>query len=368
MIVRVAVCQAAPVPFDPPAAARKAADLARRAADDGARLVLLPEAYIPAYPRGFDFGVVVGDRSPAGRELHGRLCETAVSVPGPETEILARAARDARVWLAVGVVERVPRRIGSLYCSLLLFDPDGRLALRHRKLKPTGAERLVWAEGDGSSLRAVQTPFARVGGLICWENYMPLARAALYADGLDIHLAPTADARDVWQATLRHIALEGRCFVLGCNQFARWTDYPDDWRAALPPDHPARAAPASAPAPPVVACRGGSAVYGPLGEIVAGPVFDREEILLADLDLHAIPRARFDFDPVGHYARPDILELRVDRNPRPGVRFLRRPPAPASESESESEPDFDPATAADVPIRPRPGKVVDSPPPDDTMN
>lgn len=298
---RVAVAQATPVPGNAPATVEKTVELVRRAATGGAQLVLLPEAFVPGYPRGLDFATPVGARSAAGRDAYRALSESALEVPSAETGALASVARETGAVVAIGIVERATT--GTLYCSLLVFDPTGRLALHHRKLRPTGAERLMWGEGDGSTLDVLETPVGRVGGLICWENYMPMARAALYAQGIDIYLAPTADARDTWQATLAHVACEGRCFVLGCNQFV-----------------PAEVVGASA------ACRGGSAIYGPLGQVLAGPVYEREELLFADLDPADLRRARFDFDATGHYARPDVFELRVNRTPRRAVTFREDPP------------------------------------------
>lgn len=300
--VRVAVVQAAPVLFDRDASVRKACRLTREAATQGARLVLLPEAFIPAYPRGFDFGAVIGSRSPEGRRLWQRYWENTVDVPGSATELLGEAARQAEVYLAVGVVERDSQfSRGTLYCTLLYFGPDGRLLGKHRKLKPTGGERLIWGEGDGSTLTVVDTEFGKVGGLICWENYMPLARMAMFGKGVDIYLAPTADARDTWQATLRHIACEGRCFVLGCNQFVEKGMYPDDLEGLGELEDQ-----------PDVLCRGGSAVVSPMGEVLAGPLYDQEGTLLADLDLGEVVRGRFDLDVAGHYARPDVFRLVVN--------------------------------------------------------
>jgi nitrilase len=298
--LRVAVAQATPVLFDGAATAERAVAWLRRAADAGADWVLLPEAYLPAYPRGLGMGTVLGSRSAEGRELYRRLWDSAVTIPGPEVDLIAQAARECGLWVALGAVERVPSRHHTLYCTLLIYGPDGRLRLHHRKLRPTGTERLIWGEGDGSSLQVVDAGAVRAGGLICWENYMPLARAALYAQGIELYLAPTADARETWQATLRHIACESRCFVLGCNQFVRRDDYPAPWR-----DLP------EVRALPEIACRGGSVIYSPLGEPIAGPVYDREELLIAELDLGDLSRARFDFDPAGHYARPDVFELRL---------------------------------------------------------
>ncbi|NLF13934.1 MAG: carbon-nitrogen hydrolase family protein [Anaerolineaceae bacterium] len=307
--VKVAVVQAAPVLFDREATLAKVERLADEAGAGGAELILFPEALVPAYPRGLGFGTVVGGRSDTGRRLWQRYWANAVEVPGPATEALGRAARRASAYLAVGVVER-DRDYGggTLYCTLLYFGPDGRLLARHRKLKPTAAERLIWGEGDGSTLATVDTPFGIVGGLICWENMMPLARAAMYAKGVAVYLAPTADSRDTWQATLRHIACEGRCFVLGCNQFVTRAMYPGDLEGLEDLD-----------GQPEVMCRGGSAIVGPLGEVLAGPLWDAEGILYAELDMGAMVRARFDFDPMGHYARPDVFRLVVDERPRPPV-------------------------------------------------
>ena len=306
-IVKTAVVQAAPVLFDREATIEKAARLTREAAAQGARLILFPEAFIPAYPRGFSFGVTVGSRAPEGRRLWQRYWENAVDVPSRATEQLGEAAQQANAYLVVGVIERDEISRGTLYCTLLYFAPDGRLIGKHRKLKPTAGERLIWGEGDGSTLTTIATEFGKVGGLICWENYMPLARMAMYQKGVEIYLAPTADARDTWQATLVHIALEGRCFVLGCNQFVT--------KAMHPTDLPGYAELANQPD---VMCRGGSAIVSPLGQVIAGPLFDQEGILYADLDLALVAQGKFDFDVVGHYARDDVFQLIVNENPKRG--------------------------------------------------
>ncbi|MGE5263223.1 MAG: carbon-nitrogen hydrolase family protein [Acidobacteriota bacterium] len=298
--VRVAVVQAAPVLFDREATVDKAVHLALEAAAEGARLILFPEAFVPAYPRGFSFGVSVGQRTLEGRRLWQRYWENAVDVPGPAVERLGQAAREAEAYLAIGVIERDESSRGTLYCTLLYFGPDGRLLGKHRKLKPTAAERLIWGEGDGTTLTIVPTEFGKVGGLICWENYMPLARMAMYSRGVEIYLAPTADARETWQATLVHIACEGRCFVLGCNQFVT--------REMYPVDLPGYAELSSQSG---IMCRGGSAIVSPLGKVIAGPMYDQEGILFADLDLAEVVQAKFDFDVAGHYARPDVFEFRV---------------------------------------------------------
>jgi nitrilase len=279
------------------------------AAAEGARLVLFPEAYVGGYPWGLAFGTAVGGRSEAGRRTWERYWSSAIDVPGPEVERMGEAARAAGVYLCVGVIERdTTYSGGTLFCTLLYLGPDGTLLGKHRKLKPTAAERLIWGEGDGSTLPVIETGFGKVGGLICWENYMPLARTAMYAKGVQIYLAPTADARDRWQATLRHIALEGRCFVLGCNQYVHRDMYPDDLEIA---DELEKW--------PETLSAGGSAVYGPLGEEVASPLWNEAGIVYADLDMSAIVRSKFDFDVTGHYARPDVFRLIVDESPHPPV-------------------------------------------------
>jgi nitrilase len=304
--LRVAVVQAASVIMDRDATIAKTVKLIAEAASGGAKLVLFPEAFVSAYPRGLSFGVVVGQRSDEGRRLFARYAASAIDVPGPATEQLGAAAREAGVWVSIGVIER-DRLAGTLYCTLLYFGPDGALLGKHRKLKPTAAERLVWGEGDGSTLPIIETPHGRIGGLICWENYMPLARTAMYAKGVELYLAPTADARDAWQSTIRHIALEGRCFVLSCNQYVTRSMYPTDLGPEALTDLEQQ---------PEEMCRGGSAIISPLGDYLAGPLFGQEGILYADLDLDAIAGAKFDFDPIGHYARPDIFTLTVDERPQ----------------------------------------------------
>jgi len=315
-VVKVAVVQAAPILFDREATVEKACRLAAEAAAQGARLILFPEAFVPAYPRGLGFGSVVGGRTPEGRRTWQAYWSNAVDVPGPATELLGGAAREASAYLAIGVIERDSDfSRGTLYCTLLYFGPDGRLLGKHRKLKPTAAERLIWGEGDGSTLTVVKTEFGTVGGLICWENYMPLARMAMYSKGVDIYLAPTADARDTWQATLRHIACEGRCFVLGCNQFVTKSMYP----AELPGVE-------DLAGQSEVICRGGSAIVSPLGALIAGPLYDQEGMLFAELDPGEIPRSRFEFDVTGHYARPDVFRLIVNEKPMPPVTHLTEEP------------------------------------------
>jgi nitrilase len=310
-IVRAAVVQAAPVLFDRAATVERVVELTARAKERGAELVLFPEAYVGGYPWGLSFGTVVGGRTPEGRRTWTRYRAGAVEVPGPVTARLGEAAQAAGVHLAVGVVEKDDLHGGgTLFCTLLYFGPDGRLLGKHRKLKPTAAERFIWGEGDGSTLTVLDTPLGKVGGLICWENYMPLARMAMYGKGVEIYLAPTADDRERWQATLRHIALEGRCFVLGANQVVRREMYPDDLEIR-----------SELEGRPEQLCRGGSAIYGPLGDCLAGPLWDEEGILVAELDLAEVAGGKFDFDVVGHYARPDVFRLDVNERPSPPIQY-----------------------------------------------
>lgn len=309
--VKVAVIQAAPVLFDREASVDKACQLIHEAAAQGAQLVLFPEAFIPAYPRGLSFGAVVGSRSPQGRRTWQRYWANAVDVPSPATDALGTAARQAGVYLAIGVIERDgDTSRGTLYCTVLYFGPTGELLGKHRKLKPTASERLIWGEGDGSTLTVLDTELGKIGGLICWENYMPLARMALYGKGVEIYLAPTADSRDTWQATLQHIACEGRCFVLGCNQYVTKSMYPAD----LPGVEELADQPEEM-------CRDGSVIVSPLGQVLAGPLYDQEGILYADLDMAEVAQSKFDFDVTGHYARPDVFQLIVNEQPVSSVAF-----------------------------------------------
>lgn len=298
--VRVAAVQDAPVFLDLDASTKRSLELIDSAVDDGAELVVFPETFLPAYP---DWVWRTPAWSDAATDLQQRLHENAVDVPGPVTELLGEAAARHGIHLAMGVNERDG---GTLYNTVIYLGPDGRLLGKHRKLMPTGGERLAWGMGDGSTLEVFETPIGRLGGLTCWENYMPLARASLYAQGVEIYLAPTWDNSSVWVPTLQHIAKEGRTFVVGVNFCLRGADLPDevphkadlyagddDWLS-----------------------RGNSTIVDPFGRILAGPLVGEPGIVTADLDLDLIPRARAQFDVVGHYARPDVFTLQVDRQAR----------------------------------------------------
>ncbi|MEE8378951.1 MAG: carbon-nitrogen hydrolase family protein [Gammaproteobacteria bacterium] len=309
--IKVAVVQAASVLFDKAASVEKACQLVMEAGSEGSKVVLLPEAFVPAYPRGFTFGMKVGSRNEKGRALWKRYWDNSIEMTGNEVKKLGKAAKKAGVFLAIGVIEREGVSGGeTLYCSLLYFSPDGELIGKHRKLKPTGSERLIWGEGDGSTMPVFSTEYGNIGGLICWENYMPMARMSMYGKGIEIYLAPTADSRETWQATMRHIACEGRCFVLGCNQFVTKDMYPSNLEAIEELSDQ-----------PDVMSRGGSVIIAPSGEVIVGPLWDEEGILFAELDLDEITKAKVDFDVVGHYARQDVFQLNVNTNPQSPVVF-----------------------------------------------
>jgi nitrilase len=319
---KVAVVQASSVVFDRERTLEKLSGLAAQAAQKGARLVLFPEAFVSGYPRGLDFGAVVGSRTDEGREDFRRYWESSVDVPGPAVDYLARTARNNAIYLVVGVVER---DAGTLYCTVLFFAPDGTLLGKHRKIMPTGSERLVWGFGDGSTLPVYETELGKVGAVICWENYLPLLRASMYAKGIEIYCAPTADARDSWLATVRHIAVEGRCFVLSCNQFNRRSDFPADYRSIYGEN------------PDAIVCRGGSCIVDPFGDFLAGPNTESEGILVAEVDQAQIVRGKYDLDVVGHYARPDIFQLHVDERPKEPVTITTCENAPADQPLADFE-------------------------------
>ena len=270
----MAVVQVGSVLFDAPRTLAKLKAFVAEAAGHGAKLAVFPEAFLGGYTKGIDFGCRVGSRTPEGREWFCCSFEAAITLPGPETEALCELAQSADMTLAVGIIERDG---GTLYCTLLYLGCDGRILGKHRKLMPTAAERLIWGFGDGSTIPVLDTAVGRLGGAICWENYMPLFRAALYAQNLQIYCAPTVDDRETWLPTLRHIAVEGRCFVLSPVQFLLRSGCPEDYE------------PIQGNTPGTVLIRGGNAIVDPFGQVLAGPCFGEETILTADLDLLEIP-------------------------------------------------------------------------------
>jgi nitrilase len=297
--VTVACVQAEPVVFDRERTLDKLASLTAEAAGKGASLVVFPETFVPVYPSSAWAKAFAGWADPRAKAAFALLAREAVAVPGPAADRLGEIAREYGVLLVTGVNELDAERPGTIYNALLYHGPDGRLVLHHRKLVPTNHERLVWGQGDGAGLRAIETDVGRVGGLICWENYMPLARFSLYESGVEIYIASTADDGDAWQATLVHIARESRAFVVAPSHFQRATSYPDDF--PLADELEGRG----------IIGRGGSAILGPDGAYLAGPLYDEEAILYAELDPARLFEERQRFDAAGHYHRPDVLRLTV---------------------------------------------------------
>jgi len=300
-----AVAQTASVLLDTPATLDRALTLMAEAAREGAQLLVFPEAFIGGYPKGADFHIYLGGRTPQGRAEFKQYFDAAVTVDGPEIARLAKAAAQHKMYVVTGIIERDG---GTLYCTAVYLGPDGRVLGKHRKLMPTALERLVWGFGDGSTIEAVDTPYGKLGAVICWENYMPALRMAMYQQRVAIYCAPTADDRDTWQSTMQHIALEGRCFVLSACQHLRRSQFPAGKMNNRLPE-----------APETVLMRGGSMIIDPLGKMLAGPVFNEDALLTAELDMSVIPMAQMDFDPVGHYARPDVFSLHVNTAPQPAV-------------------------------------------------
>jgi nitrilase len=297
--VIVACAQLEPVLLDRDATIETLAARAAAIAARGARLAVFPEAFVPAYPSSTWARALAGWAEEGAKEAFALLAREAVEIPGPAERRLGEIAREHELWLVTGVTERDPARPGTLYNSLLYHSPEGELALKHRKLVPTNHERLVWGPGDGGGLRALDTPIGRLGGLICWENYMPLARFALYESGVELYIAATADDGEAWQSTLVHIARESRAFVISPSHFQRASAYPDDFPLRkLLEGHD-------------VIGRGGSAVLAPDGSYLAGPLYDEEGVLYAELDPARLDAERQRFDAAGHYHRPDVLRLDV---------------------------------------------------------
>ena len=307
-LFRAAAAQFAPVFLNRQATLDKACDLMSEAARQEIKLLAFPEAFLPGYP---DWVWTV----PAGEggmlyDLYARLVENAIDVPGPETERLCRVAKQTGVFTVIGVNERNREASGgSLYNTLLYIDADGNLLGKHRKLVPTGGERLVWAPGDGSTLAVYDTALGKVGGLICWENYMPLARYALYAWGVQVYIAATWDQGEVWLSSMRHIAKEGGIYVISVGNALRKSDIPDElgFKQRYPPES----------GPWINA--GDSAIIDTTGNMLAGPLHEAEGFVCAELNLARVRGAKFLLDVAGHYGRPDVFHLTVDQKARPMV-------------------------------------------------
>ena len=314
--VTVACVQAEPVILDREATLDRLEELATEAAGNGAELVVFPETFVSVYPSSRWAKAFAGWENPGAKQVFAQMAQSSIAVGSPAERRLGAVARELGIWLVTGVNEVEPEQPGTIYNALLYHSPDGELALHHRKLMPTNHERLVWGQGDGRGLHAVETGFGRIGGLICWENYMPLARFAIYESGVEIYIASTADDGDLWQSTLVHIARESRAYVVAPCHFQRASSYPDDFPLAAELQGAG------------LLGRGGSAILGPDGSYLAGPLYDEEGILYAELDPSTLLAERQRFDPVGHYNRPELLQLRVrgdDATPsrRPSERSAR---------------------------------------------
>lgn len=299
--VKVGVIQATPSLFDLEKSVNLVIDWIKKGAEQGCELLLFPESFIPCYPRGLSYDAIVGRRTDKSRNQWLHYWENSIEENSEFTQKISQAIAEANLLVGLGVTER-ENVGGSLHCALWYFDNKGNLVGKHRKLKPTGLERYIWAESDGSTLTTLQTSIGKIGGLICWENYMPLARMSMYQKGVEIYLAPTADSRESWQSTMQHIALEGRCFVLAANQYVQKSDYPAEYQADLHDQ-------------PEMMCAGGSVIISPMGEVLAGPLWHQEGLLVAELDFSLLAKSKLDFDVTGHYARPDVFEFKVNKQP-----------------------------------------------------
>ena len=304
MKIKVCLIQDSPVFFDKEKTIEKVEHLSRKYAKEGCELIVFPESFIPGYPRGFSFGANIGSRTNEGRNLYSEYHKNSLDLESRDLKRLEELAKTENIYLVIGITEK-QNTSGSLYCSMLYISPTDGLLGVHRKIKPTGTERVIWSEDDGKSLVTFQTKIGKLGGLICWENYMPLARISMYKKGVEIYIAPTADSREEWTSTMQHIALEGRCFVLGCNQFFTKSMYPEKYQHLVQDE-------------PENMCRGGSVIFSPLGKKIAGPLFDKAGALVAEIDLEEINLSKLDFDVIGHYSRDDIFQFNVLNQPEIG--------------------------------------------------
>ncbi len=302
MKIKVAIVQDAPVFFDKDATLTKVESITKQYAKQGCNLIVFPESFVPGYPRGFSFGATIGSRTDKGRQNYVDYYNNSFDLESEDLARLESLSKEQNIYIVIGVTEKQQTN-GSLYCSMLYLSPTKGLLGVHRKIKPTGTERLIWAEAGAESLVTFDTKIGKLGGLICWENYMPLARMSMYLKGVEIYIAPTADSREQWTATIQQIALEGRCFVLGCNQYMTKSMYPKKYAEEVKNEKENF-------------CPGGSIIVSPLGKIIEGPLFNKAGVLIAELDLEDIKRSKLDFDVIGHYARNDIFEFNVKGQPK----------------------------------------------------
>ena len=296
---KLAVVQAAPVMFDKTACIEKALKLINECTANGAELIVFPELFIPGYPYGMTFGFRVGSRNTDGRKDWKAYYDNSILANGPEMQQLIEKAKEQGIYLSIGYSER-DAVTGTLYNSNMMIAPDGT-AMNHRKLKPTGSERVVWGDADRDYFPVMETPWGPMGNLICWESYMPLARVALYQKGISLYISPNTNDNPEWQDTIRHIAIEGHCYFINCDMFFTRADYP---KTASAGEEIAKL--------PEIACRGGSCVVGPFGHVVSDTIWDQEGIIYAELDMQKVPASKMEHDVCGHYARPDVLKLQVE--------------------------------------------------------
>ncbi|TSE03367.1 carbon-nitrogen hydrolase family protein [Aquimarina algiphila] len=301
MKVKVGLVQDSPVFFDKDKTIKKIEQLTQKYAKEGCELLIFPESFIPGYPRGFSFGAKIGSRTDDGRALYAEYAKNSIDLESEDLKRLEKLSKSNNIYLVIGATEKQEKN-GTLYCSMLYISPSEGLLGVHRKIKPTGTERIIWGEAAGESLVTFKTKIGKLGGLICWENYMPLARMSMYKKGVEIYIAPTADSREEWTSTMKHIALEGRCFVLGCNQFYTKSMYPEKYQSLVENE-------------PEDMCPGGSIIVSPLGKVIAGPLFNTSGVLVAELDLDEISKSKLDFDVIGHYSRNDIFQFSVEDQP-----------------------------------------------------
>ena len=303
MTFLAAVIQDSPILFDLHSTIEKVDKITKKAAEKGASLIVFPEAFISAYPKGLDFGAKVGSRTQKGREEFLQYYNSSLDFNSKEYFKLLNIAKKNKIFLVIGVIEKTS---GTLFCTVLHISNKGELLCKHRKVMPTAAERLVWGFGDGSTLQTAKTSLGILGSVICWENYMPMMRMAMYNQGIQLYCAPTADDRDTWQSSVKHIALEGRCFVFSSCQYLTINDYPSNFKVFKTTKDD-------------VVMRGGSCIISPLGKVIASAGNKKRSIIYAEINLDEIIKGKYDFDVVGHYSRPDIFELKVNKKSKKPV-------------------------------------------------
>ena len=303
MTFLAAVVQDSPILFKLDSTIQKVEAITKKASNKGASLVVFPEAFISAYPKGLDFGARVGSRTKKGREEFLLYYNSSLDFNSKEYFNLLNIAKKYKVFLVIGVIEK---SFGTLYCTVLHISNKGKLLCKHRKIMPTAAERLVWGFGDGSTLKTTKTSLGILGSVICWENYMPMMRMAMYNQGIQLYCAPTADDRDTWKSTIRHIALEGRCFVFSACQYLTTNAYPSSFDISNINDNN-------------VIMKGGSSIISPLGEVLASADTKKNLIIYAEINLDEIIKGKYDFDVIGHYSRPDIFKLKVNKKSKKPV-------------------------------------------------